>query len=233
VPRTLDFRCKTRAPLRRAYRKAHTLFGRGVDRWLEVDTTEEVDLETLGLASPERVNYQPSGWLTLRRVLRPAEVGPADVFLDLGAGKGRVVLLAARYPFARVIGVELSESLAAVARRNVATIGVRPRCGPIEIVTADAVDFEIPDDVSVVYMNNAFRGSTFDAVIGNLLESVDRKPRRVRLIYWNADDRDRLARTGRFRLERFSAAPRLGAKWRAATAVRMYVLDAPAVRVRL
>ncbi len=54
---------------------------------------------------PDRVWYQASGWTYLRRVLPPREVGAGDVFLDMGSGKGRVLLQAAqRYPFARVIG---------------------------------------------------------------------------------------------------------------------------------
>lgn len=43
------------------------------------------------------------------------------MFLDLGSGKGRMVLSAARFPFRRIIGVELSNDLTAIARRNVAT----------------------------------------------------------------------------------------------------------------
>ena len=52
-----------------------------------------------------------------------------DVFLDLGAGKGRMLLAASRYPFRRVIGVELSDRLAAIARSNVAAFRLRARSG--------------------------------------------------------------------------------------------------------
>jgi hypothetical protein len=41
------------------------------------------------------------------------------VFLDVGAGKGRAMLLASRFPFLRVEGVELNEHLAAIAQRNI------------------------------------------------------------------------------------------------------------------
>ena len=50
--------------------------------------------------------------------LRPRDEG--DVFVDFGCGKGRVLFLAARYRFARIIGVELSERMAEQARRNLA-----------------------------------------------------------------------------------------------------------------
>src|SRR5437763_11062946 len=66
----------------------------------------------------DRVRYEPSGWGYLARALDPAEVGPDDVFVDFGSGKGRVVYQAGRLPFRRVIGVEVSEELNRIARRN-------------------------------------------------------------------------------------------------------------------
>ena len=44
-------------------------------------------------------------------------------FVDIGAGKGRAMLLAAEMPFRRIVGVELHPQLAAVARRNLETWG--------------------------------------------------------------------------------------------------------------
>jgi spermidine synthase len=58
------------------------------------------------------------------------------LFRNLGSGKGRVLLEALRYPFARVIEVEISKELheAAVER------GPR-RCRRIELIHADAVEY--------------------------------------------------------------------------------------------
>jgi SAM-dependent methyltransferase len=72
----------------------------------------------------ELVGHSASEWLTLPRVLRRDDVGRDDVFVDLGCGEGRMLLEAARrYRFKRVVGVELSGQLAAVASRNVAGHG--------------------------------------------------------------------------------------------------------------
>jgi SAM-dependent methyltransferase len=161
----------------------------------------------------------------IQRVLRPSEVGPADVFLNLGSGKGRMVLAATRYRFGRIIGVELSEHLTAIARRNVADCRLAPGTGTIELVTADVLAYRIPDDVSVVYMFNPFTGNIFDSVIGRIVDSVDRCPRNVRLILRNGKNHERLIRSGRFALRRTSGGLRHGRNWREATAVRLYVLD--------
>jgi SAM-dependent methyltransferase len=196
-----------------------------IDRILNVDTAQRVDLAQLGLDTTDRVSYEAAGWGELRRILRPTEVSRDDVFLDLGSGKGRMILLAARYRFRRVIGVEIAEPLIAVARRNVARCRLRPRCGEIELVNTDVLDYRIPDDVSVVYMFNPFGGAVFDAAVAQLIASVDRRPRHVRVIYRNGRNSERLMRTGRFRLVRESLGLRPSRAWREATAVRLFVLE--------
>jgi SAM-dependent methyltransferase len=219
--------------LKRAYRAlSRGVSSAVIDRILNVDTTQTVDLAQLGLDAPDRVNYEPAGWRELRRILRPAEVSGEDVFLDLGSGKGRMILLAARYPFRKVIGVEIAEPLIAVARRNVASCRLRRRCGEIELVNTDILHYGIPDDVSIVYMFNPFGGAVFDAAVAQLIASVDRRPRRVRVIYRNGRNYERLTRTGRFKLVRESLGLRPGRAWREATAVRLFVLEprAPAAR---
>ena len=62
---------------------------------------------------PDRTNYLPSPWHVLPRALRYVGVSDRDVFVEFGCGKGRVVHQAARRPFRRVVGVEISPVLAA------------------------------------------------------------------------------------------------------------------------
>jgi SAM-dependent methyltransferase len=199
-----------------------TLSAALIDRRWGIETSLEADLETLGFEDAHRVRYEPSSWWDLRRALRADDVAEDDVFLDLGSGKGRVVLQAARYPFRRVIGVELSPQLTEVAARNLTMVRSRVRAGHVELVTADAVDYEVPDDVTVVYIYNAFRGPVFDAAIGQILASVDRAPRHVRLIYRTAVEHERLLATRRFRPTRTVRGLRPGRAWSAKLATRIY-----------
>ena len=177
------------------------------ERRLRLETDEYVRLEDLGLAGEGRVWYEPSGWSVLGHVLPRGEVSPDDVFIDLGSGKGRVVLLAARYPFKRVIGVELSERLTEIARGNLERNRHRLACQDIELVTADALDYELPDDVTVAYLFNPFTGETFDRVLRKLIDSVDRNPRTLRLIYLLPREHERIMRTGRARLVKGTPEP--------------------------
>ncbi|MFL5861770.1 MAG: MauE/DoxX family redox-associated membrane protein [Solirubrobacteraceae bacterium] len=141
---------------------------------------KELELEHF---EPDLVPYEPSSWLALRWGLRRLSPGPEDVLVDFGCGKGRVICEAARRPFARVIGVEISERLLDVAGENVERNRGRFRCQNIDLVRADATEWEVPDEMTAAYLYHPFVGAVFERVIDNIVESVRRSPRRVRLVY--------------------------------------------------
>ncbi|MBM3666411.1 MAG: class I SAM-dependent methyltransferase [Actinobacteria bacterium] len=175
------------------------------------DTIEPVSSEELGHDRDEMVFYKASGRFYLRRAIRPAEVTGEHVFLDLGSGKGRVLDQAARYPFGRVIGVEISKRLCEIAERNIERGRRRYRAGAVEVVRADMTAYEIPDDISHIYMYNPVTGSMFDAVVENIVASLDRRPRPLRLICAALDPQARagINATNRFRLVKASRGARL------------------------
>ena len=195
-----------------------------IDRRLGLDTAREVRVADLRLGGPDRLGYEASAWRVLPKILPPDEVTPDEVFLDYGSGKGRVLYQAARqYPFRRVFGVELSEELNTVARANIARSASRLRCPDVEIVTMDATEYRLPDDVSVVYLYNPFRGEVFADVVANVVASLDRRPRQMRVIYRTPLEEEALLGTGRFRLVRTKQGLRPTRAWRRTSSTRMYV----------
>jgi SAM-dependent methyltransferase len=174
------------------------------------ETNGRVSMASLGLGHPDRVNYSASPWWTLRWLLRRSDVRPSDVFLEYGCGKGRVVLDAARrYRFKRVVGVELAPKLTMVARELVERERSHLRCGDVTIETTDATTFRVPDDVTHVYFYNPFGGAIFERVCENLLASLDRAPRGMRIIYLNPVEEKMLLSTGRFRRISEARPPRM------------------------
>jgi SAM-dependent methyltransferase len=165
-----------------------------------------------GLQSTESVNVS-SGHLYLARGLRGCRVGRKDAFLDYGSGKGRVLLQAARLPFGRVIGLELDESDCEIARSNARIAAQRRRCSRIEVITADATSWTVPDDVTFIYMFNPFRGAAFSAMLERVGESLDRRPRQLTLIYANPKCAPEILATGRFVRVRTSLGPRRDLPW--------------------
>jgi tRNA A58 N-methylase Trm61 len=127
--------------------------------------------------------YRPTAWLTLRELFRRLDVGEEDVFLDVGSGMGRVLLVAARHPFKRIIGVEQNSEMTDVARRNFEHTRRRLRCRDVELVAADVLDWEIPDDLTLVYLYCPFPEQVLERFMERLIASIDRNPRAVRLVY--------------------------------------------------
>jgi SAM-dependent methyltransferase len=101
-------------------------------------------------------------------------------FIDMGSGKGRMLFVAAEYPFRRVIGVEFSNDLHQEALANIKRYRYRgQRCVDIDSVHADAAEFEFPNENLVVYMFNPFGPEVMTRMLANLERSVERHPRHV------------------------------------------------------
>ena len=148
-----------------------------IDRFLGMETAEGLSVEELGLDPDQAFAYRVAGWRSLQVILRPEEVSPNDVFVDFGCGKGRVLYLASRYRFARIIGVELSQDMAARARRNLRR---QPR---VTVEVANAADWKVPDDVTVAFFHHPFPNAVFERVTRNLLRSDGEQPRPLRIVY--------------------------------------------------
>jgi SAM-dependent methyltransferase len=146
---------------------------RATDAWLGVDTRGWVDSAS-GLRDVARggdpKSYAPLDLLWWMRVLAAVPLDPAgSTFVDLGAGRGRVLVLAARMGFRRVIGVELDPRLMSDAQRNVARWSASRRGQrqgtAISVLHADAADFEWPPGPVLVSLFNPFGAETLRRVL--------------------------------------------------------------------
>jgi SAM-dependent methyltransferase len=167
-----------------------------VDMIERIDTAQDVSNSEAGTNPEVSSKYSPGGRWDLRMALG-REISADDVFIDFGSGKGRMVYLASRYyPFRRVIGVEISRRLNDIARNNIERNRRLLRCRDIQLANADASEYQIPDDVTVVYMYDPFEGAEFDDLIRRLRLSLVRCPRDMRIIYRNPVRHDCLIDNG-------------------------------------
>src|SRR5271167_1667373 len=89
------------------------------DRLLGVSTRENIITDgSVFTSGGDNCPYGRSQWLPVRRALKDLRPGPSDVFVDLGSGKGKTLLIAGRLPYRRVVGVEIDKELSQCARRN-------------------------------------------------------------------------------------------------------------------
>jgi SAM-dependent methyltransferase len=157
------------------------------ERRYGVRTTAWLKPEQLGIADRDACDYVPMPYRVLHQMYRKLDIRPGagEVLVDMGCGMGRPLAVASRYPFRRIIGVEISPELCKVAHLNLTNCQPRARCRQFEVVNANALSYIVPDDATVVFFYNPFRGETLRCVIENIRQSLVRRPRSLRIIYGN------------------------------------------------
>lgn len=163
---------------------------RRFDRRHAVDTVGRVELATLTIDSPNRhagVYYEPTPWRVFHRIMRGLAIDYGRYeFVDYGCGKGRVLCMAARFPFRRIVGVEFAAELAQAARRNVRGLRERhPACPAMQVRHEDAVDFAVPDGPAVLYFFNPFEPEVMRRVLDNIEANVRRGGGEKIVVYYH------------------------------------------------
>lgn len=140
--------------------------------------------EVLGIAyppleepilAPDLMTYAPSGYDEIVHAFDVSQLGPSDRFLDLGAGLGKVVMLAALLTGAKSVGVERDGvlcELGEAARRELGLGGVQLRRGDAREVRRAEAD--------VVFMYLPFSGEVLATVMARLLADAAAAPPRAR-----------------------------------------------------
>ena len=107
-------------------------------------------------------------------------------FIDIGSGKGRALLMAADYPFRRVLGIELLPVLHRVAQENIKKYkSESQQCFAIDCVLGDASEFAFPPEPTVLYLFNTLPESGLVKLVSNLEHSLQEHPRAVFVLYHN------------------------------------------------
>jgi hypothetical protein len=151
------------------------------------DTRKRVlltELEAIGDRGPDASPYFPTRGRAFSALLRQFDIPPESVFVDLGSGKGKTLLLASDCGFRRIVGVEFSRSLCSIARQNVARYCAhRKAARSIEIVCCDVGNYEVRGDENVFFLFHPFGESVMERFIDNLQKSLSQTPRPFWVIY--------------------------------------------------
>lgn len=186
IARRIHWELSELRPSRRRAMAEKARKDRAFDRARGVDTGGVVSLATLSIAGRRR-DQGAAYWGVdpdeLAEILAGLPLRHEDfVFVDLGSGKGRALLLAADLPFKRIVGVEFAEELHRVAERNVHGAGLTDR---IELICTDAADYPLPHDPLVLYLFHPFDDEVMAEVIANLRRSLVAVPREIAVVYVN------------------------------------------------
>lgn len=138
-----------------------------------VDTARPAGLGGLDkvLRGADYNRYVPSTFSAVSASLRHLRLLDADVnlsqcgFVDIGAGKGKALIAAAREPFAYLIGIEIDKGLQSKAVANLRRLNLQQR---VTVHLADASDYRPQVDDRIFYFFNPFTGDTLEKCLSGI-----------------------------------------------------------------
>lgn len=166
-----------------------------------VNTIKPVSLEALTIAegdisksSPyEALNYYIlESLLENFRKLFPSEKS----ILDIGSGKGRVMVVAAHYGFKNITGVDFARELCAAAKRNINKIKAQFRDTTFTIYCKDILNYTIDKSDKVFFLYNPFNKDIMEKLLEKIDRSVKEHSRTIYFIYANPQQKEVLLQKG-------------------------------------
>ena len=167
----------------------------------------DLDPDVVGDAGPHATHYEavPVPDFRALMALVPKDAIPNATFVDVGAGMGRAVILAAEYPFKQAVGIEVSPALYEVAKENLAIAQAHGlRCHDIRLVRDDARIANYPPGDLVVFLFNPFDADALRTTLA-CIENPSQSRQNVAA----------LSHTGRTRGIRYDAAVEAAKRYRA------------------
>lgn len=127
---------------------------------------------------------QPSPERVIARSLRAVPARPTGRFVDIGAGRGRAMIMALEAGWPAALGIEVRETTCRFARRNLKRYRTlhNPHAS-WEIRQENAAEYRPEPHDTLLFLFNPFGPDTLATVRDNLLESWRNEPREVWIIY--------------------------------------------------
>jgi SAM-dependent methyltransferase len=148
-----------------------------------------VGIEEMGTCVPGVAASQPfvaSQPGILRAALARLPSLETCTFVDLGCGKGRPLFVAAEFPFRDIVGIELSPSLAKIARKNAGIVARNfPSRTRVKIEEGDVAAFRLPPGNLVLFLYHPFSQDGTKAVATMLDAALAAERRIVFVVYYN------------------------------------------------
>ena len=129
--------------------------------------------------------YVPTTASVIYQILSSIPLQPNQfVFVDMGSGKGRALLVASEFPFAKIVGIEISDHLHRIAEENVKRYKpASQQCAAFDLHCMDALDYSYGDEPFVLFLFDPFGREILQNVIANLEASLKARPREAYVVY--------------------------------------------------
>ncbi len=135
--------------------------------------------------------YEPTSVKTFNQILDNLIINFEEfTFIDFGSGKGRVLLLASRYAFKKIIGVEFDKYLHQTALETIIVYNTRTNTSMnIESIYTDATTFTIPDGKLVLFFFSPFKEKVMSTVLANNSETYSLNRNKMFIIIYGTNEK--------------------------------------------
>lgn len=144
---------------------------RKLDAAKGLDFTRTEPLE-MGITDENVFRNSPSGNKFLYNALKQLPITNNSCILDIGCGKGDAMRLMLRFPFKKIDGIEYSDKITAIARKNFEILGSTNK---VTIFNCNAIDFDNYGEYDFFYLYNPFGGETMSKVLPKIKEQCKGK----------------------------------------------------------
>lgn len=147
----------------------------------KIDFSYVTKEERPDLYSGEYYESKPFDHSSIDRVFEEIKTLPCEKsFMDIGCGKGQILLMAAMSEMVKVGGIEWNTEIAETCKSNMRKLNV---CA--EIIAGDATAYKDIDGYSIFFLYNPFGEEAVRKVIQNILASREKRNRDIFLVYGN------------------------------------------------
>ena len=144
-----------------------------------------------------KMTINPQSSRKFIKIFKKLNLSQSNILLDIGCGNGYMLLLLNKIlKFKKLYGVEIDKNIYKTCKRNIAI----SKCSNIKIYNKNAIDFNIPKDVTVIYLFNPFdklnifctnknEVSYYIHVINNIKKSYNTNNRKIQIIFINISNK--------------------------------------------
>jgi len=128
--------------------------------------------------SSQNFHYQGANYLILEKIINTVkEILPNAIFFDIGCGKGRACIVAAKLGFTKVIGIDLDSELIDLAKQNAKQANVE-----VEFILANAIEYNYQNVNTVYFLFNPFNETVLNKVLKKINKVTTKK---IIVVYMN------------------------------------------------
>ncbi|MDB6368199.1 thioesterase domain-containing protein [Photorhabdus bodei] len=156
------------------------------DQYLGVQTDGIAFDDKCHINSYDGTYFMPAHYSVIHKALISLPIEYSDFeFVDLGCGKGRAIICASNYNFSKITGVEIVESLALIAQKNINIINKKNH---IEIIQTEVNNYQFNENNVVIYNFDRFFDDQLKQLLGRLKTDIYDKGYKVLILQINGDD---------------------------------------------